>query len=175
MPVGYHRIRDRSPWERPSVAPEEPGSAKCIRRTARSRQVYGVTWEVMLRKNVPRTRRVYGLPVRPSAHRKGDAGLRTRRRGRVPISLKAERRKSGEGAAFSPNIPASAFTAFPLFKNHAPNEDFLLYKEKKLAFVAISSYLFEFTRHVLGVVSVPIFCTNAGIISRQQPSGVSGG
>ena len=67
------------------------------------------------------------------------------------------------------------FAAFPLYKNHAPDEDFLLYKEKKLAFVAISSYLFEFTRHVLGVVSVPIFCTNAGIISRQQPSGVSGG
>ena len=85
----------------------------------------------MLRKNVPPYSRVYGLSVRPSAHRKGNAGLRTRRRGRVPISLKAERRKSGEGAAFSPNIPASAFTAFPLFKNHAPNEDFLLYKEKK--------------------------------------------
>ena len=44
-----------------------------------------------------------------------------------------------------------------LFKNHAPNEDFSLREEKKLAFMTIPSYLFEFTRHEPEVVSVPIF------------------
>ena len=59
--------------------------------------------------------------------------------------------------ARNPLHPFPGLTAFPLFKNHAPNEDFSLREEKKLAFMTIPSYLFEFTRHEPEVVSVPIF------------------
>ena len=69
-------------------------------------------------------------------------------------ALKKGRDGSRQGI---PLLPFPGLTAFPLFKNHAPNEDFSLCEEKKLAFMTIPSYLFEFTRHEPEVVSVPIF------------------
>lgn len=79
----------------------------------------------------------------------------------VSKSLQDERRsleeREGQTPARNPLLPFPRLTAFPLFKNHAPNEDFSLCEEKKLAFMTIPSYLFEFTRHEPEVVSVPIF------------------
>ena len=79
----------------------------------------------------------------------------------VSKSLQDERRSLEEREGRTPGkespSPFPGLTAFPLFKNHAPNEDFSLCEEKKLAFMTIPSYLFEFTRHEPEVVSVPIF------------------
>ena len=84
-------------------------------------------------------------------------------RGPSPVSksLQDERRslEEREGRTPGKESPFSLSRAHSLstFKNHAPNEDFSLCEEKKLAFMTIPSYLFEFTRHEPEVVSVPIF------------------
>ena len=70
-------------------------------------------------------------------------------RGPSPVSksLQDERRSLEEREGRTPG-KESPFS---------PNEDFSLCEEKKLAFMTIPSYLFEFTRHEPEVVSVPIF------------------
>ena len=77
----------------------------------------------------------------------------------VSKSLQDERRslEEREGQTPGKESPSPFPWAHSLSKNHAPNEDFSLREEKKLAFMTIPSYLFEFTRHEPEVVSVPIF------------------
>ena len=61
-----------------------------------------------------------------------------------------EGRTPGKESPFSLSLGSQPF-------HYSPNEDFSLCEEKKLAFMTIPSYLFEFTRHEPEVVSVPIF------------------
>ena len=73
-------------------------------------------------------------------------------RGPSPVSksLQDERRSLEEREGRTPG-KESPFSLSP------GSQPFSLCEEKKLAFMTIPSYLFEFTRHEPEVVSVPIF------------------